>query len=49
MGIGSDPAMNLRTTLFKIIGRAGVKPWSRLFQNMRASCATDWVEEFPAQ
>ena len=44
----SSPGANLRTTLTKIIERAGVKPWPRLFQNMRASCATDWVERFPA-
>jgi integrase len=43
-----DPAMNLRTTFGKIIAKAGVKPWPRLFHNMRASCATDWVERFPA-
>ena len=41
-------AQNLRTTFLKIITRAGVKPWPRLFQNMRASCATDWVERHPA-
>ena len=43
-----DPAMNLRTTFKKIIARAGEKPWPRLFHNMRASCACDWVERFPA-
>ena len=43
-----DPGVNLRTTFQKIIARAGVKPWPRLFHNMRASCATDWVERFPA-
>lgn len=43
-----DPRMNLRTTFGKIIARAGVTPWPRLFHNMRASCATDWVERFPA-
>lgn len=42
-----DARMNLRTTFGKIIARAGVKPWPRLFHNMRASCATDWVERFP--
>ena len=31
----------------KIITRAGHKPWPRLFQNLRASCATDWVERYP--
>lgn len=24
------------------------KPWPRLLQNLRASCETDWVEEYPA-
>jgi integrase len=43
-----DPRMNLRTTFRKIIAKAGVQPWPRLFQNMRASCATDWSERFPA-
>jgi len=43
-----DARMNLRTTFHKIIAKASVKPWPRLFHNMRASCATDWVERFPA-
>ncbi len=42
-----DPKINLRTQLGKIIKRAGVKSWPRLFHNLRASCATDWVERFP--
>gem|GEM_PF-6810243 len=40
--------MNLRTTFTKIVARAGCKPWPRLFQNLRASCETDWVEKHPA-
>lgn len=40
-------ASNLRTTFTKIITRAGHKPWPRLLQNLRASCATDWVEKYP--
>jgi len=40
-------ASNLRTTFTKIITRAGREPWPRLFQNLRASCATDWVEKYP--
>jgi hypothetical protein len=40
-------ASNLRTTFTKIITRAGHEPWPRLFQNLRASCATDWVEKYP--
>ncbi|MCC6951881.1 MAG: site-specific integrase [Phycisphaerales bacterium] len=43
-----DPAVNLRTQFERIIAKAGVKPWPRLFHYMRASCATDWVERFPA-
>lgn len=43
-----DPRMNLRTHFRRIIARAGVKPWPRLFHNLRASCACDWVERFPA-
>jgi len=42
-----DPRTNLRTTLTKIVERAGFEPWPRLFQNLRASCATDWVQRYP--
>jgi len=38
---------NLRTQLHRIIDRAGLEPWPRAFQNLRASCATDLVSEFP--
>lgn len=41
-------AANLRTTFAKIITRAGMSPWPRLFQNLRASRATDWAEAYPA-
>jgi integrase len=43
-----DPRVNLRTTFGQIAARAGLKPWPRLFHNLRASCATDWVERFSA-
>ena len=43
-----DPKVNLRTQFERIIGKAGLTAWPRLFHNMRASCATDWVERFPA-
>ena len=43
----SDPEVNLRKGLGRIIERAGLTPWPRRFQNLRASCATDWVEQFP--
>ncbi len=42
------PGANLRTTAEKIIARASVATWPRLFQNLRASCETDWVQAYPA-
>jgi integrase len=39
---------NLRTTLEKIILRAGVKPWPKLWQNLRASAATDLAKTVPS-
>ncbi len=39
---------NLRTRFTKIVTRAGLKPWPRLFQNLRSSRATDWVEVYPS-
>ena len=39
---------NLRTTVVKYITRAGLTPWPRTFQNLRASCETDWVDRCPA-
>jgi integrase len=38
---------NWRTTFLKIIARAGVKPWVKLFQNLRSSCQTDLANRFP--
>ena len=38
---------NLRTTLQKIIRRAGLKPWPRLFQNLRATRETELAARFP--
>jgi hypothetical protein len=32
---------NPRTTALKIVQRAGLKPWPKLFQNLRSSCQTD--------
>lgn len=42
-----DSASNLRTHALRIMARAGVEPWPRLFHNLRAACATDWVEKAP--
>lgn len=38
---------NLRTTFEKVIRRAGVQPWPRLWHSMRASCETDLARQFP--
>jgi integrase len=38
---------NLRTTFGKIIHRAGLEPWPRLFHNLRASRETELLEGFP--
>ncbi|HET6325953.1 MAG TPA: tyrosine-type recombinase/integrase, partial [Planctomycetaceae bacterium] len=40
---------NLRTTFEKIVTRAGVEPWPRLFHNLRASRETELVQEHPVQ
>jgi integrase len=39
---------NLRTAFERIIVRASCEPWPRLFQNLRASCETDWATQHPA-
>ena len=36
---------NLRTTFEKVIKRAGLKPWPRLFQNMRASRENELIDQ----
>lgn len=38
---------NLRTTFEKLVRRAGLEPWPRLFHNLRSSCETELLEEFP--
>jgi len=38
---------NLRTTLLKVIRRAGLEPWPRTWHSMRASCETDLARQFP--
>ncbi len=38
---------NLRTHLERIIVKAGLKPWPKLFQNLRASRETELCETFP--
>ena len=43
-----DPTQNLRTQLSKIIKRAGLKRWPKLWQNLRASRQTELEEYFPS-
>ncbi len=43
-----DGNANLRTQLERIIERAGLKPWPKLFQNLRATRATELANDFPA-
>jgi hypothetical protein len=40
--------MNLRTQLMRIIKRAGLKPWPKLFQNLRSTRQTELEENFPS-
>ncbi len=42
-----DRNCNLRTQLLRILRRAGVEPWPRLFQNLRASRETELTNKFP--
>ena len=46
-GPGGWANANLRTTFEKIIRRAGLEPWPRLWHSMRASCETDLARQFP--
>jgi integrase len=43
-----DAAKNFRTRLNRIIRRAGLEPWPKLFQNLRSTRQTELAEEFPA-
>jgi integrase len=46
--VASRKTANLRTAFERIIVRASCQPWPRLFQNLRASCETDWATRYPA-
>ena len=43
-----DRNSNLRTQLERIIAKAGLTPWPKLFHNLRATRATELAAEFPA-
>ena len=38
---------NLRTQMCRIIGRAKIKPWPKLFQNLRSTRETELAETYP--
>ncbi len=42
-----DKNANLRTQLQRIIRRAGLEPWPKLFQNLRSTRETELIEYFP--
>jgi len=42
-----DASQNLRTELQRIIRRAGLEPWPKLFHNLRASRETELAATFP--
>jgi hypothetical protein len=42
-----DSNQNLRTRLARIIRKAGLTPWPKLFHNLRASRQTELVERYP--
>ncbi len=42
-----DRKQNLRTELHRIIVRAGLNPWPKAFQNLRATRETELAERFP--
>src|SRR5262249_43657490 len=43
-----DPAANLRTQFVRYITAAGLKPWGKPWQNLRASRATELADLFPS-
>jgi integrase len=44
-----NPKTNLRTGLIKILKKAGIKPWPKLFQNLRSTRSTELIDQgFPA-
>lgn len=42
-----DAGQNLRTQMLRIIRKAGVDPYPKVFHNLRASCETDLMQHFP--
>lgn len=46
-GTTIDQSTNLRAHFLRILRRAGLKPWPKLFQNMRSSRETELLNHFP--
>ncbi len=42
-----DAKVNLRTHLTRIIRKAGIEPWPKLFQNLRSTRETELAETYP--
>jgi hypothetical protein len=42
-----DANVNPRTRMERIIQKAGLKPWPKLFQNLRSTRETELAESFP--
>ena len=42
-----DTSINLRSQLNRIIRRAGLQPWPKLWQNLRSTRETELAETFP--
>ncbi len=42
-----EPGCNLRTQLHRIIRKAGLEPWPKLFQNLRSTRETELAETYP--
>jgi hypothetical protein len=38
--------LNFRTTLLRKLKEAGIEPWPKLFQNLRANALTDLCEQY---
>ncbi|MCC7409048.1 MAG: site-specific integrase [Phycisphaeraceae bacterium] len=43
-----DPGVNLRTQLNRFIQAAGLTPWPKLWQNLRATRATELADKYPS-
>jgi len=43
-----NPGVNLRTQFLRILAKAGIEPWPKLFQNLRSSRQTELTETWPA-